>query len=135
MNPPPRRRCRLKLTMPIADVLTEVGSLRRDQGAYTQATGLLEEGLALLRDTGERNHTSELLLHLGETALMQGDDARARAWEEASLRLKREFGGNSRGIAWPLINLGYIALHASDLARARACFTQSLALLQGFDYH
>jgi tetratricopeptide (TPR) repeat protein len=63
---------------------------------------------------------AEVLHHLGETALLQGDDARAMALEQESLAIARD--------PWTLINLGYLAQHEGDYRRASVLLTESLVI-------
>jgi predicted ATPase/class 3 adenylate cyclase len=62
-------------------------------------------------------------------AYVQGDYAAARAYNEASLAIRREIG-DTWGIAASLNNLGLVAFDLGDFAAARTAYEESLAILR-----
>jgi ATP/maltotriose-dependent transcriptional regulator MalT len=97
------------------------------EGDYTTARALVEEGLAIRREVGDRWSTAISLISLGEVARCEGDNARAEPLFQEALALNRELGDHA-GIAWALHNLGHVALGVGDARRAAALFAESLAV-------
>jgi predicted ATPase/DNA-binding CsgD family transcriptional regulator len=100
--------------------LFQLASVWMYQGESARARPLLENGLGLARQIGDR--TGEAL-HLGTLAFMDADLPRC----EQSLALRRELG-EPRAIAMALGHLGNTALLAGDYARADAALREGLAL-------
>jgi non-specific serine/threonine protein kinase len=99
----------------------------RFQGNYPRATALLEEGLALSREVGDKLLIATALGTLGFLARFQGDFRRATTVLEESLGLSRELG-HKLLIATALGHLGLTALYQGDYARAARLLEEGLAL-------
>ncbi|MBI1743232.1 tetratricopeptide repeat protein [Candidatus Acetothermia bacterium] len=74
----------------LAKALYGAGVLAYRQGDYNQATVLLEQGLILFRELGDKKGIANSLNILGAIARSQRDDSKARALLVESLALKRE---------------------------------------------
>ena len=107
--------------------LVGLGNLAHNQGDYTAACLLFEEGLALWRELGNTRGIATSLNDLGWIAWRQGDYAAARTWSHESLTLWRELG-DTQGIATSLTNLGWTAHHQGDYATACRLHQESLIL-------
>jgi non-specific serine/threonine protein kinase len=111
------------------------GLALRDLGALALAQGddapksraLIEQGLTLLTEAGDRPGIAAAQYALGHTYLGRNEFEQARRLYEASLAIRREIG-DSRGIGLCLNNLGLVAGEEGDLAGARALFEECLAL-------
>jgi tetratricopeptide (TPR) repeat protein len=114
-------------TMARAEVLRGAGVLAYRQGDYASAQALLEEGLALFREIGDKGGVAVSLNTLGNVAKEQGDYSSARSLLEESLALQRELG-NKGGIANSLGNLGIVAKEQGDYSSARSLYEESLAI-------
>src|SRR5262249_51388123 len=66
------------------------GLLAKWQDDYGQAKPLLEKGLALYRDLGDKPGMTRSLEELGHLAVVQGDLATGRSLQEKSLAISRE---------------------------------------------
>jgi tetratricopeptide (TPR) repeat protein len=97
------------------------------QGDYASAQALLEEGLAIYREIGDKAGTANSLNNLGNVARDQGDYSAARSLHEESLAIFREIG-NRHGIAESLNNLGLLACKEHDYGASRSCLAECLAL-------
>jgi len=130
-----RRRCAAALSRPgarrrtkaRADALTGAGGLARRQGDYAPAQALLEEGLAIRREIGDKRDTYSSLFALGQLAFDQGDYASARSCFEETLAIRRE-AGDRHGVASSLDCLGSVAFEQGDYASAQALLEGSLAI-------
>jgi predicted ATPase/class 3 adenylate cyclase len=111
--------------------LNAAGYMAVAQGDHTRATALLQESLALSRETEDHIGMASVLVQLGRTARNQGDYGRAERLEEESLALFR-----SRGDIWgtthALVSLGDAALEQGALDRATAHLQEALAICQDF---
>ncbi len=110
-----------------AKVLTGAGTLAQNQGDYTAARSLFEQGLSIWREIGDKKGIATLLHNLGWVAWRQSDYAAARSLSAEALTLHRELG-NKQGMAHAVNNLGWVAHHQGDFAAARSFHEQSLAL-------
>jgi non-specific serine/threonine protein kinase len=111
--------------------LTAAGALAHLELDYSAAGTLLEEALALARQTNARAESAMALSRLGYLALHREDEARATALLGQSLDLHRALGRPARwGIALTLAELGGLALRRSDLSHARALCDESLHLFR-----
>jgi predicted ATPase/DNA-binding CsgD family transcriptional regulator len=95
---------------------------------------LLDEGLALYRELGDKEGIAWGNSIVGRLALSQGDVATAHRLLEESMTLYRELGG-WKNIAWLLSFLARVEAHQGDHAAAHALYEQSLALCQELGYH
>jgi predicted ATPase/class 3 adenylate cyclase/Tfp pilus assembly protein PilF len=121
-DPPPAALRRYR-----AKVLNGAGVLANLQGDYAAARAFDEEGLAIVRELGDKQEMTPFLDNLGIMARQQGDYASARSLYEESLALRRETG-DKRGIAMSLDNLGIVFREQGDDASGRALYEESLAL-------
>lgn len=112
-----------------ADALSVAGDLAFRQSDYAEAWALLEQGLALCRELGDKRGIGFSLNSLGHMSLYQGDYATARELFTESLALFRELG-DKPDIAASFNNLGSMATNQGNYAEARALLEQSLALFR-----
>ncbi|MDQ3024476.1 MAG: tetratricopeptide repeat protein, partial [bacterium] len=96
-------------------------------GNYSAALALLEQALALSRETGNRGGEANALNNIGIVERMQGNYSEARALFEQSLRIVRELGNRS-GEAYVLSNIGNLEYFQGNQSAARALTEQALAL-------
>lgn len=101
--------------------------LARVQEDYARATVLLEHGLNLARELGDKERVTWFLMNLGVVAWRQGERGRATALFEDSLSRSRE-----QGDPWltcvALAQLGSVAWTQGNPEGAEALHTESLAL-------
>jgi ATP/maltotriose-dependent transcriptional regulator MalT len=102
------------------------------QSDPTTARTLLEEGLTLFEEVGDRPGMAESAYFLGQFAFNQGDTARARSQTEESVRLFKELG-DRQGTANTLFFLGRIVAAQGDYAAARALYEESFVLGREMD--
>ena len=95
------------------------------QGYQTRIHELLEEGLDLCREVGDRDGIASYFYFSGEIALSQGDTLIARSLLGESLTLYREIGDRQR-IGRSLIGLAKVEARQGDYARAQVLFEESL---------
>jgi predicted ATPase/DNA-binding SARP family transcriptional activator len=110
-----------------AKLLNAAGVLAHDQGDYSRATELHEEGLAIVRQLGYSQGIAAALNNLGLVARSQGEYARAAEYYTESLALRRA-QGDEWSMAVALSNLGLVAQHQGEYALAVARLEESLAL-------
>jgi non-specific serine/threonine protein kinase len=96
-------------------------SIGRGKTEFHAALDVTGQGLALLRELDDKPGMAQALNIIGELARTNGDDDRAEAAYEESLRLARETG-ELRREAMNLGNLGFIAMHREDIPQAEALF-------------
>jgi non-specific serine/threonine protein kinase len=109
-----------------ARALDGAGLLAEGQGAYEEATRLLEESLALWREVGDRAGLARALSNLGRVVEGQRKDARARALLEEALAIFIEL--NARGdIAGTRAALGFVAEFQGDYETAWSLLEQGLS--------
>ena len=90
--------------------------MAQEQGDYTKARALFEEGLVLAREIGDRPLIAYFLNSLGLLAQEQGDYTGARALFKESLALRREIGYKV-GIPASLAGLGELAVRMGQAER------------------
>jgi non-specific serine/threonine protein kinase len=112
---------------PRARALASAGALANMQGDHAEARALLEEGLALYRELGDRGGSARALSSLGLAAYRLGELTEARALLEEGLALYRELG-EKEGISHSLNALGTVVDSLGDHTAARALLQESLAL-------
>jgi len=120
---------RLEDTAGLAQVLIETGTVFWRKGEYEEARKLLNEGLGLARETGDKLITAMALNNLGNVVSAQGDHAAAQALYEESLALRREIGDRV-GISTSLNGLGSVALAQGNYSAAGMVYKESLALMR-----
>jgi predicted ATPase len=106
-------------------------SLARLRGEYNRATALIEDGLNLARDTGNQEHTSDLLMCLGDTFISQGCHEKAIEVLEEGLALSRE-RKDHWFVAGFLCDIGVGAFLAGQYDRGVASLAESLELHRQF---
>ena len=113
-----------------ARVLDLAGALALNQGDYSAARSLQEEGLSILRRAGEPTSIAYALMHLGHLAgLAQGDFVTARSlYQEARDLLDQ--AQHAEGMAHARANLATIAILEGDYAAARSLTADSLRRYQ-----
>lgn len=116
----------------LADALSYLGQVAREQEDYASAVTWLEESLSLARATGDQWGYARTLDRLGTIAQALGDYSLARSRYEESLSIARQ-NDDSTEIAWSLHNLGCLALDCHDYASARDCLAESLKVRMDFD--
>jgi excisionase family DNA binding protein len=114
----------------VAMSLTSLGALRNQQGRYSAAAALLEEGRVvadLIADPRQRAAmTGRALANLSVTARERGDFAAARSLNEAALACYQEFGFDLAETR-ARIDLGDIARDQGDVASMVAHYQSCLA--------
>jgi tetratricopeptide (TPR) repeat protein len=104
-----------------------LGMVRYRTGDVAQAQTLLEESLAIGRESGNRRLVISPLNALGDLACHQGDYVRARTLFEECLALSRELGDQFK-IAMHLNNLGTILHVLEKYAEAQPFYRESLEI-------
>jgi tetratricopeptide (TPR) repeat protein len=105
----------------IAISLSNLGRTARAQGHQGEARSLLEEGLAIYRELGDKVGIASALVSLGRVAHDQGNYGVARALLEESLTICRELG-HKRDIAQNLEGLAAVAVAQAQSERAARLF-------------
>jgi tetratricopeptide (TPR) repeat protein len=109
--------------------LSELGfiALRRDEAG--RAATLCDEALTIARGLGDARATSGVLTILSDVARTQGDHARALAFSEEALQLRRTLPEDDPLlIADSTYHVGVAAFGAGDLDRSEKAFELTLAL-------
>jgi predicted ATPase len=109
--------------------LVVAGSMARLRGDLTRALALLEQALALARETGDSICISFACQQLGLAAQLTGDLERARSLLDESLVLMRKMN-NQLGIAMHTHFSGRLALQQGELDQARLSWEEGLTLFQ-----
>jgi tetratricopeptide (TPR) repeat protein len=109
-----------------AKALIRTGSLTYAQGNLTLCRAVVEEGLALFRELGDKEGIASSLNTLGSVASQEKDYASARLFMEESLTFRHE-AGDKYGIAVCLGNLGLVAYAQGDYNAARSLTEQCMA--------
>jgi predicted ATPase/DNA-binding CsgD family transcriptional regulator len=117
-----------------ARALHGAGHLAHYQGDDARAVPLLEAGLALWRDLGDRQGTALALLLLGNVAEDRGDYAAAASRFEEALALYRA-GGDAAWVALVRYHLGVVAYGRGDPDEATALLEEALGLFRGAGNH
>lgn len=111
----------------IVNSLSNLGRIEMFSGAHDLAKPLLEEGLAVARESGDEWTISYALNGRAAWALGDGDLEEANAlWKEA-LALGRKLGDTVR-VSSVLINMGYAECVLGNHERAEALAGEALAL-------
>jgi len=113
-----------------AKALIGAGWLANFQGEYGAAKTLIEEGLALYRELGDKEGVALSIVMLSSVAVMgQRDDIPVEALIEEGLLLRPEVE-DRRTVAGLLDIEGGVALARGDLGRAVELWEETLALYQ-----
>jgi predicted ATPase/class 3 adenylate cyclase len=110
-----------------AEALGKAGVMAWQQGNYSTARRLQEEGLAIYREMGDRRGIASAVIDLGAVDFDQGDFRAARARFEEGLAIRRELG-NAQGIAGALHNLGAVANACGDNQAAWTFLEEGLSI-------
>lgn len=114
-----------------AKALNAAGHLYWAVGRYEQAESLLEEGLAIAQELGEKRIEAVSLRYLGVAASGRGDYGTAQSFLEQTLSLWRELGERS-DISLSLSFLGDVALAEGKSLKAQSLYQESAKLLNEF---
>jgi DNA-binding SARP family transcriptional activator/Tfp pilus assembly protein PilF len=115
-----------------ATALNALGLVAFHKGRWQQATGHLEQAVALFRQTGDRTGQARALSNLGLANYYQGRNEQASGWCGQALVLHRE-NGDQTGEMIVLNNLGFVDLRQGRYRQASGRFRQSLALARTTD--
>lgn len=105
------------LTTRIPALLNNLAIVYKRLGDYEQARSLLENGLAEVRQSGDKVSTATALANLGNIYTLQGNLAQAAAVHRESLTLRHTVG-DQRGLASSLTSLAELAVATGDYVRA-----------------
>jgi tetratricopeptide (TPR) repeat protein len=114
-----------------AEVLANMGLIRRKQGLFQDSRMLLQEAVQTARTSGPlgRKVLGYALDNLGLTLIRLGDLPGSRGIHEEALQVRRT-AGDRQGEAYSLINLSRLAKHVDDLPGAAKQAREALSLLQ-----
>ena len=112
-----------------AKALSCAGFLASNQGDYTSAAALCEEGLQLALRLNDLQSQALALMGLAHAASWGRDPTRAQSMFEQSLALYRALG-DEWGSATMLTYLGNIAFFNADYAAARLLLEEALSLFR-----
>ena len=114
-----------------ATALRNLGLLENIQGNYSQARLFLEQSLEIWREIGPewKLESSRILTFLGDVALNQGEEERARSLYEETAAILREHG-DKNFLAYSARRLGQLACRRGDYEKAIAFCKESLILNQ-----
>jgi non-specific serine/threonine protein kinase len=111
----------------LAKAFYEAGWIELFQGDYDKAIALLEEGLTLFRELGDRRGVATSLVNLGFAVLHLGDKDRAAMLRQEVEALRGE-PLDRWTLAWLTTFLALAALYESDYERSGALARESLAI-------
>jgi predicted ATPase/DNA-binding SARP family transcriptional activator/DNA-binding CsgD family transcriptional regulator len=111
----------------LAKACYEAGWIESFQGDYDRAISLLEEGLALFRELGDRRGVATSLVNLGFALLHLGDQERATMLRQEVEALRGE-PLDRWTLAWLTTFLALATLYEGDYERSGALATESLAI-------
>jgi predicted ATPase/Tfp pilus assembly protein PilF len=112
-----------------ARAFLRAGGLERDHGNYEHALPLLEKGLALYQELGDKWGVAATLNGIGDMKHQQG--AYEEAWTnyDEALVIFKEMG-NEQAVSYVLNNLGNVARDRGDYERAAEMHEEALALFR-----
>jgi len=102
-----------------ADFSNLLGEVARNRGDYERAARLIEEGLALYQEAGDKPGIAWSLGSLANVSDDRGDHERAEQLYEEGIALSRQLG-SARPLGEYLISSGYALLLEGDLEGATA---------------
>jgi predicted ATPase/DNA-binding CsgD family transcriptional regulator len=111
----------------LAKALYEAGWIELFRGDYQRAITLLEEGLALFRELGDKRGVAASLVNLGFATLHLGDEERAAALRQEVEALQRE-PLDRFTLAWLTTFLALATSYEGDYERSAALARESLAI-------
>ena len=107
--------------------LSSAGLFRSFAGEYDEATGYLEESLAIARELADREQITAMLLSLGFAELGRGCLEAARRHAEEALALARETGDQRKLVA-ALNAVAQMRRADGDVASAEPLYDEAVAL-------
>jgi predicted ATPase/DNA-binding XRE family transcriptional regulator len=110
--------------------LVAAGQMARLRGDLTRALELLDQALALARETGDGICIAFACQQLGLAASLAGDQARARVLLDESLARARQ-ADRPLGVALSTHLLAGLAFQGGELDQARTLWKESLSLSRG----
>ena len=113
----------------LAKVLNGAGILAWNQSDHLAARSLLEDGLRIYRELGDKRMIARLLGNIGVVVEDNGDYLAAHDLLEESLGIYRELGDNV-GIAPALNNFGNLLMYLGRYDEARAIFEETVAFFR-----
>jgi predicted ATPase/predicted amidohydrolase len=116
-----------KRNLLLAKVLARAGRFQHCLGSSKEAKALLEEGLALARELGDKKETAFILTLVSEVTSFLGNYHEAEGLLREALALTREIGDRF-GAAWTLNALGTVAWNLGKYEEAKALYQESLAI-------
>lgn len=111
-----------------AKALSTAGVMQMFQGELVQARLLLEESLAISRETGEEENYIWALANLGGICVYEGDYKTAQAYLEQALATARTTPRYSMG--WVFAYLGDLNIFQDNREQARQMYEESVARLR-----
>ena len=115
-----------------ARALRGAGRLAVQQGDYSAAKALRQEGLAIWKELGNREGVAQSVAALGNIAQLQGDYSSAQALFREALAIRRELG-DRHGIVASLLYLGHSACEQGNYPDARVLLEEGLAISRELD--
>jgi predicted ATPase/DNA-binding SARP family transcriptional activator len=110
-----------------AKSLAALALFEYDRDEYSAAQGFLEQGLAIIRETGDLQAEGDMLNTLGTVADAMGDYSASRIAYQQALATSQEIG-NRLGEGYVLNNLGQVANNLGAYQEAREYYEGSLAI-------
>jgi non-specific serine/threonine protein kinase len=112
-----------------AKALAEAGWLGFYRDDVGGASADLNESLDIYRELGDRRGVGQVLIQLGQFAVLDGDFATAHMYYNEGLALSRE-SDDARSIVVAVRSLGQLAVLERDHVRARSYLEEALSRLQ-----
>jgi predicted ATPase/DNA-binding CsgD family transcriptional regulator len=116
-------------TRQLLATLPHYGIARYHSGEHTAGQEMLEAGLRLAQDVGDRPAERVCLRNLADIHIDSGNYAAASTCYGESLAIARA-AGDDHDTAYALRGIGHIARVQGQYARAAACLRESVALLR-----
>ena len=114
-------------TQAISAIISEIGTLLQDEGAYAQAEVYFTEALHMSRESGDLRNQAVCLGNLGAVAMDRGIFTQAHALYAESLALIRSVD-DQRTLAFVLTNLADTFIELGELSSARIAAEEGLAI-------
>ncbi len=121
--------CSKDVSRVLADALTGLGVVHRQQSCFDESKACYQRALALSRDNGNRKGESDALNSLGVTAYYQRFFAEALGYYEQALEIRREIGDRA-GEGISLISLAQVNVLVGNYDRAEGHFNAALTIQQ-----
>ncbi len=110
-----------------AQALDGAAALAINQGDYDTALALIDEGVTIAREVGDKRTIAMLLAHKGSLASSHGDEATASTYYDECLTLSREVGYKA-GVATSLQGLGRAAFYRGNVATCARLQAEALVI-------